>query len=706
MSVPNRGPTVALLRTAVVSCCIALATGVAGAAPLDVATLLSAPFPYDLVASPAGEAVAWIENDRGSRNVWVASAPEWKARRLTDFIGDDGYELGAIAWSGDGRWLAFTRGGDEGEPDNEKTNPVSDPAGRAQMVWIVDLDGRHPPRSLAAGGEPAPSPRGDRLAFVAEGQLWLAPHDAKGKPAQVTKLAGRDSTPRWSPDGTRLAFVSHRRTHAFVGVLDPAAKKVLWLDPAVDSDREPTWAPDGGRIAFVRIPARSEPFAFLPRPTSEPWSIRIADAATGVGHELFRVDAGRGSTFHPPDAEAALWWTAGDRLVFPWERTGWLHLWSIAAAGGIPVDLTPGAFEVEHVALAPDHAILWVSSNQSGLDERKVWSVAADGSAPPRRATASTAVFELRPAPLAAGAVAYVESGAREPTRPMRAGGAGAVPVALRPDALPAAYPSAALVEPLDVVFPSTDGLAIHGQLFLPEGGAAGERHPAVVFVHGGPVRQMLAGFHYMGYYWQAYAVNQALASRGFVVLSINYRAGIGYGLDFREAPGIGEAGASEFQDVLAGALFLKGRSEVDAARIGIWGGSYGGYLTALALARASNVFEAGVDFHGVHDWNVEFPNPPFTRDYAATGDRLWRSFRASPLADVASWRSPVLLIQGDDDHNVPFEETVRMVEALRKQGVPCEQLVFPDEVHDFLLRATWLRAYGATIDFLERQLR
>jgi dipeptidyl aminopeptidase/acylaminoacyl peptidase len=284
--------------------------------------------------------------------------------------------------------------------------------------------------------------------------------------------------------------------------------------------------------------------------------------------------------------------------------------------------------------------------------------------------------------------------------------GPAPAPETLRPGALPEDYPSATLVEPANVVFPSTDGLAIHGQLFLPQGAESGRRHPAVVFVHGGPVRQMLAGFHYMDYYWQAYAVNQALASRGFVVLSINYRSGIAYGLDFREAPGIGETGASEFQDVLAGALFLKSRPEVDGARIGIWWGSYGGYLTALALARASNVFKAGVDLHGVHDWNLQFPNPPFTRDYLATADRLGKAFRASPLADLASWRSPVLLIQGDDDHNVPFEQTVRLAEALRKQGVPFEQLVFPDEVHGFLLRSTWLRAYGATIAFLQDKLR
>jgi dipeptidyl aminopeptidase/acylaminoacyl peptidase len=216
----------------------------------------------------------------------------------------------------------------------------------------------------------------------------------------------------------------------------------------------------------------------------------------------------------------------------------------------------------------------------------------------------------------------------------------------------------------------------------------------------------MVAAFHPMGYYHQAYAVNQWLASRGFAVLSVNYRSGIGYGLAFREADGVGEAGASEFQDVLAGALFLRAQPEVDGARLGIWGGSYGGYLTAMALARASGTFKAGVDYHGVHDWNLEFPNPPFDRRYLATAARLEKAFAASPMADLATWRSPVLLIHGDDDHNVPFVETVRLAEGLRRQGVDFETLILPDEVHGFLLHRSWLRAYPATLDFLERKLK
>jgi dipeptidyl aminopeptidase/acylaminoacyl peptidase len=227
-----------------------------------------------------------------------------------------------------------------------------------------------------------------------------------------------------------------------------------------------------------------------------------------------------------------------------------------------------------------------------------------------------------------------------------------------------------------------------------------------MIFFHGGSRRQMLLGWHYMRYYHNTYAFNQYLAARGYVVLSVNYRSGIGYGMDFREAINYGAGGASEFNDVQGAALYLRGRPEVDPKRIGLWGGSYGGYLTALGLARASDLFAAGVDIHGVYDWNAEIRH--WVRDYdpRKQEEAARRAYTASPIADVKTWRSPVLVIHGDDDRNVPFSETAHLVEDLRKQHVHVEQLIFPDEVHDFLTHARWLQAMDTATDFLDRHLR
>jgi dipeptidyl aminopeptidase/acylaminoacyl peptidase len=186
----------------------------------------------------------------------------------------------------------------------------------------------------------------------------------------------------------------------------------------------------------------------------------------------------------------------------------------------------------------------------------------------------------------------------------------------------------------------------------------------------------------------------------------VNYRSGIGYGMEFREATGYGAHGAAEFADVVGAGLYLRGRSDVEPAAIGLWGGSYGGYLTALGLARASDLFAAGVDIHGVHDWNVVIKNFAPTYDPEKQPDLARRAFESSPLASVKNWRSPVLLIHGDDDRNVPFSESVDLAEALRRQGVAFEQLVFPDEVHDILVHARWIETYAAAADFFDRKLR
>jgi dipeptidyl aminopeptidase/acylaminoacyl peptidase len=152
--------------------------------------------------------------------------------------------------------------------------------------------------------------------------------------------------------------------------------------------------------------------------------------------------------------------------------------------------------------------------------------------------------------------------------------------------------------------------------------------------------------------------------------------------------------------------LYLQSRDDVDPDAIALWGGSYGGYLTALGLARASDLFAAGVDVHGVHDWNVVIRN--FVPNYNAEAREAFArlAFESSPMADIDGWRSPVLLIHGDDDRNVPFSESVDLAEALARRGVEFEQLIFPDEVHGFLLHRNWVAAYQATVDFLDRKLK
>jgi dipeptidyl aminopeptidase/acylaminoacyl peptidase len=212
----------------------------------------------------------------------------------------------------------------------------------------------------------------------------------------------------------------------------------------------------------------------------------------------------------------------------------------------------------------------------------------------------------------------------------------------------------------------------------------------------------MLLGWHYMGFYSDAYGINQYFAHNGYVVLSINYRSGIGYGRSFRNCQNCGFRGGAEYQDVVAGAKYLQSRPDVDPDRIGKWGLSYGGVLTATALARNSDIFKVGVDMAGVHDWSQMG-----RRISGLPKEILKVAFKASAVADVKTWKSPVLFIHGDDDRNVNFNQTTDLVQKLRKKGdVHIELLVYPDEPHVLLVYEKRMEAYNGTFDFIHKFLK
>ena len=225
--------------------------------------------------------------------------------------------------------------------------------------------------------------------------------------------------------------------------------------------------------------------------------------------------------------------------------------------------------------------------------------------------------------------------------------------------------------------------------------------------MHGGPTRQMLLGFHYSDYYSQSYAFNQHLARKGYVVLSVNFRNGIGYGKEFRMSPDQGPRGAVEYQDVVAAGKYLQSLAEVNAEKIGLWGGSYGGYLTAMGLARNPELFKAGVDVHGVHDWAFRGREFWTKGGWWGIGEKDFDlAISSSPVADLSKWKAPVLLVSGDDDRNVMFQETTDLAERLKEKNLPVEVLVLPDEVHGFLRYESWRSIFNRSTNFFDRNLK
>ncbi len=677
----------------------------AAAANFTLEQVMSAPFPTGLVAAAHSPRVAWVFNAKGVRNIWVADAPDFAARQVTHYDSDDGLPIASLRITADGRTLAYVRGSETNE-NGRVADPTNGVWSRKQQVWAVDADGGAPRvlGEIGCGEEDCEdvqlSPDGQFAVWAARKQLWIAPVSGATPAHQLTDLRGDNSNPKWSPDGRHVALVSARGDHSFIAVYDFGREEVRYLSPSADRDSMPRWSPDGRHIAFLRQPGVQEKVPLIPvRPN--PWAIWVADSATTEAKEVWHSGKEENDSFPPETADKSFYFADNDRLLFASEQDGWNHLYSTAASGGPATLLTPGSFEVEDVTLANDRRSVIFSSNQDDVDRRHLWRVDLQGGKPQPLTRGES--MEWSPLETGTGGqVMCLGSSATIPAMPFHLEAKGREMIARQ--ALPADFPSSQLVTPKQVIFKSEDGLEIHGQLFVPAGRS--QPGPALIFTHGGPVRQMMLGFHYMYYYHNAYAMNQYLASQGYVVLSVNYRLGIMYGRAFREAPNSSWRGAAEYKDVVAGAKYLQGLPTVDPKRIGLWGGSYGGFLTAMGLARNSDLFAAGVDMHGVHDWSVFLPhweNHPGAPD-AKEAEKL--AFDSSPDAAVSTWKSPVLLIHGDDDRNVPFGQTVDLAQRLRTQHVRFEELIFPDEIHDFLMWKNWFSAYGAAADFFDRTLK
>jgi dipeptidyl aminopeptidase/acylaminoacyl peptidase len=663
--------------------------------------ILSIPYPTQIATAASADRVVWISNRAGVRNIWTAAGPDLSPARITDYVEDDGQTLGGLAVSADGRVAVFVRGGGENRA-GETPNPTSDPAGASQSIWAVSTSGGDPWR-VGDGAAPVISPDGSQVVFREDGVLHLAPlgsgpADGETDSKPLFQARGGSRGAAWSPQGDRLAFVSDRGDHSFIGIFDLEAERILWVAPSVDRDDHLAWSADGSQLAFVRRNGalKGEIFNFLIS-----WSFRlmVADAATGEASEIWRSPESGGGFAQIYPAHP-LRWAGIDRLVFYSEHSGWMHIYSISTAGGEPVDLTPGQCEAEDSAVDPAGRWMAFSHNCDEIDRRQVSRVEVGGGSV-ERLTADGGIYS---------SPAFADSGRRLFLRAADATRATVVaavgPAGVRPVSALDTLIEEHLVEPRQMVFEAGDGVEVHGQLFLPKSVAGDGKHPAILFMHGGPMRQMLLGWHYREYYSRCYAFNQYLASRGWVVLSVNYRAGIGYGQGFRLAERQGPYGASEYQDIVAAARLLQQRPEVDAERVALWGGSYGGYLTALGLARNSSLFAAGVDLHGVHDWSFRATDFTEGGGWGIEGEAAMKmALESSPAVDVSNWTSPVLLVHGDDDRNVLFQQTTDLVQRLRGRGLEPELLVLPDEVHGFLRHESWLRVFTAATDFLDRSV-
>jgi len=736
---------------------VALAPSALAQGKPTIEQYLSPASPLEVTSAAKADRIAWMVYDRGLRNVYTAAAPDFRPVRLTRFLDDDGTDLSDVSLSDDGSVAVFVRGS---APNRQGwvANPSHYPEGAERAIWAMRTSGGAAWR-VAEGAAPALSPDGRFVLYVKDNQIYrgrvtpsAAPDSMDRGQKPFIRAWGRQSGPRWSPDGSKVVFVSDRGNHAFIAVYDVKHRAVSYLAPSVDFDGAPVWSPDGKRVAFTRRPGTpfgqqsqggtggignpagpaatgqaqrsvcppstggrfgiggpgggganargragaSDTTPLIPglcRATfhgGHTLALMVADVATGNARELWH-DAPNDSTF--VTVNRLMW--AGDHILLPvsplndeWERVYSLNASSTAAT---PVLLTTTNGLIEgptSTAVSSDGKTLYYCTNANDIERRHIWAVPTAGGTP--RQLSSGDGIETYPTPLASGrqiAVLYFDASQPASVGLLPADGGKARVVF---PTLPKDFPKSAHVVPEIVVVKSPDGLEIHNQLFLPKDFKPGERRPAIIFVHGGPMRQMMPGYHYMQFYHWAYAVNQWLANQGYVVLSVNYRSGIGYGRSFRQAENTNARGNSEYQDVLAAGKYLQSRADVDPTRVGIWGLSYGGLLTSQALARNSDIFIAGADLAGVHL-------------YGSSLDTASMSYRSSAISAIDTWKSPVFLVHGDDDRNVDFAQTVGLVQLLRARNIYYELEVIPDDLHESMLHRNWVATFGRMGDFLKR---
>lgn len=660
---------------------------------------LSAPFPTELTRSANGKTIAWTFNQKGVRNVFVADAPLFVAKQITPYKNDDGMEMTGISLVPDGGKVLYVRGNGT-NTKGEAANPANLQTSTERTIYVANTNDTGILK-IGLGFAPKISPNSKSVAYIYAGQIWLASLDS-GKPKKLFQSRGSNHAIRWSPDGSKLVFISSRGDHALIGLYDVKTQNISFPDPSTDIDDAPAWSADGKWLTYCRTTNVDGELPHTPQRTAQPWRIRLLNVETNEAKEIWKADTGKGSALFTdlPVVDNLLAW-AGNDIIFPWEKDGWVHLYSLNSENGHVKLLTKGDGEVERYTVSNDKKSIYYSTNIGDLSRRHIWKCdIADAIASP---LTKGITIEWLPVETTAG-ITLLHSSYNKPAWPALLQQDGSLKD-IAPALFPINFPTS-FVLPQNIMITAADGMQIPAIIYLPKNIKAGEKHPALVFFHGGSRRQMMPAYHYSSYYSNAYSQNQYFVNKGYIVLVVNYRSGIGYGLNFREALNYGPQGASEYNDVVGAGKYLQSRNEVDAKRIGLWGGSYGGFLTAMGLAKASDMFAAGVDLHGVHDWNAEYKNRPDIYETPIKNNFAELALASSPMHYLSTWRSPVLLIQGDDDLNVVFSQTVMLAEKLRQQNVHVEQLVFPDEIHDFLLYRNWIKAYKAANDFFEREMK
>ena len=640
----------------------------------NVEQFISHPIEYNLTFSVNGKNIAWVINDQGKRNIMIRTGSDF-SRLFTDYNKDDGQEISQLVFSPNGTKLVFVRG-----------------KGTEQSLYVKDVTSRNPAAKITLGHSPVFFPDGLGILFSKGDRIYETNLDINATPKLFLQADGKNSSPKFSPSGNEVLFVSDREDHRVIGICNAASRKIRWSTSESTNDDFPVWSPDGKQIAFIRSEGMSgsneENFI-----RGKKFSIWIADATSMNEKMIWQSPADDGG--FAQETSKPLTWTASNRILFFSEHSGWNHLFSMNADGSDLKDITPGDGEVENFTIDGSGQNIYFDGNRDDLNRRHIWKSSITIGIP--KAVTSGEGIETNPR--WSGDFLYCFRSTFNSAKSLaRVDEFRKTTVPLNVQKL-TTFSNTYFVRPEKVSFPSSDGTTLYGQLFI-DRTITGKR-AGIVYIHGGPHRQMLMGFHHNEYYNFVYAFNQYLASIGYAVLSVNYHDGIGYGKKFRVATGQGSRAETEYKDVVSAGKFLQLIPEVERTKIGLWGSSYGGYLTTMGLARNPELFKAGADLRCLNDWTFDAQDP--TNGWSIT--EIGIDFANKP-AELSKWSAPALFVSGNDSTSLEFQQTIYLVKRLREKKMPIELLSLPNDIHFILRYEDWTKVFNTTKEFFDKKLK
>lgn len=689
-----------LLVTAVMTGCAVGSSALPGPGQrLTIEQLIDIRHPSDPIWSPTGAQIAFLSDRAGVLNLHVSDAAgsAGASRAVTSF--DDGIINGAF-WSLDGSWLYFVRAGDLWK--------VAAGGGRPEAVWAT----------TTVESSVVLSPDGTRVAFVRPAadrpgvELW-ARVLAGGTEVRVASDPESIGAISWAPDGAHLAFsagaraIRHEQTPGYSGtkIIYTVTERTPGQAQVVSARGGPPVLmgnPGGGTVRWVdgdRLVLDRQSPDFKRR------TIQVI-ARQGSGAQVLHEDVDEKFWSIPGGAGAAALPSPDGRwIAFLSDRDGWDHLYVMPSGGGEAVQLTRGAFEVWRPAWSPDSTRLAFDANEPERPgTRHLGVVALNGD--PSRATVSmiTSGRGTHTAPLwspDSTRLVYQATGPQHPAELFVVSAEAASPARRLSRSLPEALDDRRYAEPEFVRYPGPDGQLVPGWLFVPHGLDRSETHPAIVWIHGDGVNQGYDGWHVQRNYAVYYSFHQYLLDKGYVVFAPDYRGSIGYGRAWRQGVYM-DVGGQDAKDAWMAADYLRTLGYVDMDRVGVWGLSYGGFFTLIAMTDQPTLYRAGVNVAGVVDYAMYYEDPyrgGWTRSRIGTPEEnpdVYR--RASPLSNVGRLERPLLTLHGTADVNVPYLHSVRLVdELLRKgKGELTSFMTYPGEFHYFtrahVLRDAWTR--------------